>query len=191
MDSGPVPLVFAARARLGAIINEIVVPVNKARDYRNKGKGTALTIIKQLKKLAEALSWLSESIDANDTDSTRVAVSATQTALKPILADLPSMEKRAKRAADVVVSLSPALDAIIEGSKLMVDVNAAHEKNHFSLMAAAITQTKPRPLAGPPMLQMSATKRATPTQPRSGAGLGKPRRGGSRRRGKSSGRGGK
>jgi hypothetical protein len=184
-----VPYVLQNRAKLATVINTVTGRVNAARDAKAKAKagGAAAHFPSQLAKLDTALEALNDELDGDDLAA---KVAAARSALTPVIQALPEAQARAKHQARIVNSLEPAVEALIEGCELMIDINRIYESRHMAAMAAAISRAKPRSYTGEPMLARTAIKRVVAGQQRpSGSGGPGKRRGGASKRGK--GRGGK
>ena len=182
-----VPYVLQNRAKLATVINTVTGRINAARDIKAKAKtgGAAAHLPSQLSKLDAALEALHEGMDGDD-----AKVASARAALTPVMQALPEAQARAKQHARIVCSLEPAVEALVEGCELMMDINRIYEARHLAAMAAAISRAKPRSYTGDPMLARTAIKRVVAGQQRpSGAGGPGKRRGGGSKRGK--GRGGK
>ena len=182
-----VPYVLQNRAKLATVINTVTGRINAARDIKAKAKtgGAAAHLPLQLSKLDAALEALHEGMDGDD-----AKVASARAALTPVMQALPEAQARAKQHARIVCSLEPAVEALVEGCELMMDINRIYEARHLAAMAAAISRAKPRSYTGDPMLARTAIKRVVAGQQRpSGAGGPGKRRGGGSKRGK--GRGGK
>lgn len=184
-----VPYVLQNRAKLATVINTVTGRINAARDVKAKAKtgGAAAHLPSQLSKLDAALEALHEGMDGDDMAA---KVASARAALTPVIQALPEAQARAKQHARIVCSLEPAVEALVEGCELMMDINRIYEARHLAAMAAAISRAKPRSYTGDPMLARTAIKRVVAGQQRpSGAGGPGKRRGGGSKRGK--GRGGK